>query len=177
MIQVVLYEPEIPPNTGNIARTCAATGTPLHLIEPLGFSISDKHLRRAGLDYWEHLAITTHTNWSAFLDHAGEQQGILSFFSTRGKKCYTELPLPESPHRVHASDQTGQVTQSDSGNGPLFIIFGPETRGLPGEILSAYPGQTYRIPLRPELRSLNLSNAVALVLYDLLRRQGFPGMH
>lgn len=165
MIEVVLFEPEIPPNTGNISRTCAATGTPLHLIEPLGFSISDKHLRRAGLDYWDYLSISTHPDWPSFLDYVAGKQGNLAFFSTRGARRYTEIPLPPPP-----------AGESCSTEIPLFIVFGPETRGLPGEILSDFADRTYRIPLRRELRSLNLSNAVALVLYDLLRRQGFSGL-
>lgn len=166
MIHVVLYEPEIPPNTGNIARTCAATGVILHLIEPLGFSISDKHVRRAGLDYWDSLDLRIHPAWDAFLTctnlhaakagQAGPERAAL--FSTRGTRLYTEINTV-----ADARDE-------------LYLIFGPETRGLPGAILAEFPESVYRVPMRPELRSLNLSNTVALVVYEVLRGRGFPGL-
>ena len=174
MIHVVLYQPEIPPNTGNIARTCAATGIALHLIEPLGFSISDKHVRRAGLDYWNSLDIRIHSSWDAFLrcttplattvnqnrdgSSDGETHLRLALFSTRGVRLYTEIDA--------VADERNE----------LYLVFGPETRGLPTEILSDRPESVYRVPMRPELRSLNLSNTVALVVYEILRARGFPGL-
>lgn len=162
MIHVVLFEPEIPPNTGNVARTCAATGTPLHLVEPLGFSISDKHVRRAGLDYWESLDLTVHSDWPALITRIGSGRFVL--LSTRGTRLYTEIFTNES----------GRAKNSASGNGNLFVVFGPETRGLPKEILDAFPEAIFRVPMRATQRSLNLSNTVAVVLYELLRREGFP---
>lgn len=157
MIHVVLVEPEIPPNTGNIARTCAATGTPLHLVEPLGFSISDKHVRRAGLDYWSDVEIVTHRNVEVFLDGVqenGRQNAQLALMTTKGSRWYTEIPDPTA-----ATD--------------LYLVFGPETRGLSDDILARYPDDRYRIPMKPGQRSLNLGNAAAVVLYDLLRRNNF----
>jgi tRNA (cytidine/uridine-2'-O-)-methyltransferase len=155
MNQIVLYEPEIPPNTGNVARTCAATSTALALIEPLGFSLDDRYLKRAGLDYWQDVQLKTWANWEAFRSNeTSDNETTLALLSTRGNRCYTEIP-PDKP---------------------VTIVFGPETRGLPRSLLASHPDESYRIPMIPGLRSLNLSNTVALVLYDILRRQGFPGM-
>lgn len=153
-IAVVLYQPEIPPNTGNIARTCAATGTALHLIEPLGFSLEDRYLKRAGLDYWNELSLTVHPNWEEFLTHTG---GISppALLTTKGTRSYTQIPVQPQPQ---------------------YLVFGPETRGLPSQILQQWPESTYRIPMRPGLRSLNLSNTVALVVYHQLYQRQFPGM-
>ena len=158
MIHIVLYQPEIPPNTGNIARTCAATATPLHLIEPLGFSISDRQVRRAGLDYWELLNLSVHTDWQAFLSARSKQTTLskLALLSTKGRRLYTDI---------------GEDLADD-----LYLVFGPETRGLPREILDSCPEDIYRIPMCTDFRSLNLANTVALVLYDQLSRQGFPGL-
>lgn len=155
MNQIVLYEPEIPPNTGNVARTCAATNTALALIEPLGFSLGDRYLKRAGLDYWQDVQLTSWTNWDAFQSHRSSlEKATLALLSTRGNRCYTEIPVDK----------------------PVIVVFGPETRGLPRPMLDSHSDESYRIPMMPGLRSLNLSNTVALVLYDILRRQGFPGM-
>lgn len=148
-MHVVLFEPEIPPNTGSIARLCAATLTPLHLIEPLGFKIDDKHLKRAGLDYWEFVDLRVHGSWDAFLSQGGAKQ--LLFFSKRATQSYTRARYQEDD----------------------FLIFGPETRGLPQEFLNTNPERSYCIPMMGAgVRSLNLSNAVSIVLYEALRQLG-----
>ena len=148
-MQVVLYQPEIPPNTGSVARLCAATLTPLHLIEPLGFKIDDKHLKRAGLDYWEFVDLRVHKSWNHFIQVAAPLS--LWFFSKRATKSYTATSYSEED----------------------FLVFGPETRGLPQEMLQAYPERALRIPmLGAGVRSLNLSNAVSIVLYEGLRQLG-----
>jgi tRNA (cytidine/uridine-2'-O-)-methyltransferase len=148
-MQVVLFEPEIPPNTGSVARLCAATLTPLHLIEPLGFKIDDKHLKRAGLDYWEFVDLRVHPSWQHFIDVAAPKQ--LWFFSKRATRSYTGV-------RYEDAD---------------FLVFGPETRGLPQQILDANPERAVRIPmLGTGVRSLNLSNAVSIALYETLRQLG-----
>lgn len=151
-VDVVLFEPEIPPNTGNVIRLCANAGVDLHLIRPLGFELSDARLRRAGLDYHEYATLRVHDDLSAFLTgHAGPVWAL----STRGARCYTEAPLDDD----------------------AALLFGPETRGLPPAVLARVgPEQTLRIPMRPGVRSLNLGNAVAVVVYDVRRRQGFPGL-
>jgi tRNA (cytidine/uridine-2'-O-)-methyltransferase len=148
-MHVVLFQPEIPPNTGSVARLCAATLTPLHLIEPLGFKIDDKHLKRAGLDYWEHVDLRVHKCWEDFLKTCAPQD--LLFFSKRAARSYTSIRYRED-HR---------------------LVFGPETRGLPQEFLDANPGRSLRIPMMgTAVRSLNLSNAVSIVLYEGLRQLG-----
>lgn len=148
-MQVVLFEPEIPPNTGSVARLCAATLTPLHLIEPLGFQIDDKHLKRAGLDYWEFVDLQVHKSWDDFLRTAAPKK--LLFFSKRAATSYTS------------------VRYSDDD----FLVFGPETRGLPLRILDDDPERALRIPMMGTgVRSLNLSNAVSIVLYEALRQLG-----
>lgn len=148
-MQVVLFEPEIPPNTGSVARLCAATLTPLHLIEPLGFKIDDKHLKRAGLDYWEFVDLRVHKSWSHFIETAAPK--TLWFFSKRASKSYTTV-------RYNDTD---------------FLVFGRETRGLPKEILDANSERALRIPMMGlGVRSLNLSNAVSIVLYEGLRQLG-----
>ncbi len=148
-MHVVLFEPEIPPNTGSIARLCAATLTPLHLIEPLGFKIDDKHLKRAGLDYWEFVDLRLHASWEAFLNRARSRH--LLFFSKRATQSYTQARYREDD----------------------FLVFGPETRGLPQEFLMAHPDRSYCIPMMGAgVRSLNLSNAVSIVLYEALRQLG-----
>jgi len=148
---VVLVQPEIPPNTGSIARLCAATGSRLHLVRPLGFSLEDRYLRRAGLDYWPHVDLRVHDDWSAFV--AAERPGECLCFSARASTPYTAAP-------VEAID-------------PLFLVFGGETRGLPDDLRAAHAASMYCIPMfSPHVRSLNLSNAVAIVVYDALRRRG-----
>ena len=148
-VNIVLVEPEIPQNTGNIARTCAATGVKLHLVEPLGFSISDKHLKRAGLDYWNDVEIEKHESLKAFLNKYGEQQ--LFFATTKAKKNYAQIQYPDN----------------------CFILFGKETKGLPEELLSLNYNNCIRIPMKGSIRSLNLSNSVAVILYEVLRQGDF----
>ncbi|HMF52470.1 MAG TPA: tRNA (uridine(34)/cytosine(34)/5-carboxymethylaminomethyluridine(34)-2'-O)-methyltransferase TrmL, partial [Candidatus Saccharimonadales bacterium] len=148
-LHVVLFEPEIPPNTGSVARLCAATLTPLHLIEPLGFKIDDKHLKRAGLDYWEFVDLRVHRSWDDFVTSARPHR--LWFFSKRAVKSYT----------------TAEYSSDD------FLVFGPETRGLPQQLLDTEPDVMLRIPMMGTgVRSLNLSNAVSIVLYEGLRQLG-----
>lgn len=146
--EIVLVEPCIPPNTGNAARTCAATGSRLHLIEPLGFQIDDRHLRRAGLDYWPHVDLTVHKDWTSFA--AGRTTERLHLFSIHGRH-----PLHQV--RFHPGDA---------------LVFGSETSGLPRELLNQHPERTVCLPMRTEwVRSLNLSNTVAIALYEALRQQ------
>ena len=152
MFNVALYQPEIPQKKENIARLCAATGCSLHLVEPLGFFLDDKHLRRAGLDYWPLVPIRRYLDFQALL--AAHPGARCFFFTTKGQKPYHEV-----------------VFQPND-----FLVFGPETRGLPLEILSLNPGQNLRIPMIPGARSLNLANSVAVVLYEALRQTGFPGL-
>jgi len=152
MLNIVLYEPEIPPNTGNIIRLCANTGFHLHLIEPLAFSLDDKRLRRAGLDYHEWQDMTVHSDWQAFLEQ-GQPERVFAI-STRGKTGYATVAY-----------RPGDT-----------LVFGPETRGLPREFLAALPpGQVLRLPMQPGSRSLNLSNAVAVVVYEAWRQLDFHG--
>lgn len=153
-IAVVLYQPEIPPNTGNIARTCAATGIALHLVEPLGFSLEDRYLKRAGLDYWSELSLVVHPSWGHFLDTA-QLSSAPALLTTKATQLYTEIP---------------------STNDFQYLVFGPETRGLPSEVREQWPDSNYRVPMSPGLRSLNLSNTVALVVYHQLYLRDFPGM-
>lgn len=151
-MHIVLVEPEIPANTGNIARTCAVTGARLHLVGKLGFSTEDKYLKRAGLDYWHLLDITYHDSLEQFLERHSTAR--LHLATTRGGRWYTDVP--------YGPDD--------------FLVFGKETQGLPRELLAARPDQCIRIPMLPGVRSLNLSNAVAIVLYEALRQQGFAGL-
>ena len=152
MLHVVLYEPEIPPNTGNIIRLCANTGCQLHLIEPLGFNLEDKQMRRAGLDYSEYATVTVHPDYQGFLD--SEQPQRLFGLTTRGSCHYHEINY-----------QPGD-----------YLMFGPETRGLPAEVRDSLPPERcLRVPMRPESRSLNLSNTAALVVYEAWRQLGFTG--
>ncbi len=152
MLNVVLLEPEIPQNTGNVARTCAATGTRLHLVRPLGFEITDKHLKRAGLDYWSLLDLSYHNSFDELADLAGDAR--FYFLSTKGAKCYTEQSYPDGS----------------------YLVFGKETAGLPAELLERNQSTTFRIPMLSGARSLNLSNAVAVVLYEALRGLNFAGL-
>jgi tRNA (cytidine/uridine-2'-O-)-methyltransferase len=151
-MHIVLYQPEIPQNTGNIARLCAAGQAQLHLIEPLGFFWDDQRLKRAGLDYWELVNIERHLNLPTYLDkYPGK---TIYYATTKGGRSYTEP----------------RFTADDA------IMFGPETRGLPAQILSLNPDHNIRIPMYPEARSLNLANSVAIILYEALRQIQFPGL-
>lgn len=151
-MHIVLYQPEIPQNTGNIARLCAVARVELHLIEPFGFFWDDERLKRAGLDYWDLVNIERHLNFQAYLDKYPGQ--CLYYATTKGKHFY---------HEFHFESNA-------------TIIFGPETRGLPPDILSRNPDHNIRIPMNSETRSLNLANSVAIILYEALRQQGFPGL-
>ena len=155
-LNVVLVEPEIPQNTGNIARTCAATGGKLHLVYPLGFSISEKQVKRAGLDYWDKLEIEEHTSFDEFLEKYKPEENNMFFVTTKGKHVYSE------PDYKNMDE--------------VFLLFGKETKGLPEDILMKYIDKTIRIPMRETLRSLNLSNSVAIVVYDVLRQKGFENL-
>ncbi|HPV02857.1 MAG TPA: tRNA (cytidine(34)-2'-O)-methyltransferase [Clostridiales bacterium] len=150
-VHIVLVEPEIPQNTGNIARTCAATGAGLHLVKPLGFSIDDRHLKRAGLDYWDKVLVSVSDSFEElrlkYPDH------VFYYTSTKAPRAYTEVEYPEN----------------------CFLVFGKETAGLPESLLEANREYCIRIPMRPGIRSLNLSNSVAIVLYEVLRQHGFKG--
>ena len=152
MMHIVLVNPEIPQNTGNIARTCAATGARLHLIEPLGFELSDKYLKRAGLDYWHMMRYEVHPSWQAFLDAWPDAR--LHFATTKAPRDYC----------------AAEYGPDD------FLVFGRETKGLDEALLAANYERCVRIPMREEARSLNLANSVAIVLYEALRQQGFPGL-
>jgi tRNA (cytidine/uridine-2'-O-)-methyltransferase len=152
-MNIVLLEPEIPPNTGNVARLCAATDAVLHLIEPFGFELDDRQLKRAGMDYWRHLVWHRWPNWPAFRA-AVPPEARLWFIESGGRKTYAEV-------RYLPGD---------------YLVFGRETKGLPARLLEECGGQWLRIPMfNPSARSLNLSNCVALVLYEALRQQGFTG--
>ena len=154
MLNVCLFEPEIPQNTGNIARTCAATGASLHLVHPLGFSISEKAVRHAGLDYWKDVKIIEYQNVDDFLNQHKEDKNLF-FFSTKAQKCYSDI------------DYT-------SLEGEIYLIFGKESRGIEEDILFKHKDNSVRIPMIGETRSLNLSNSVAIAVYEVLRQQGFP---
>lgn len=151
-LNIVLVNPEIPQNTGNIARTCAATGAVLHLIEPLGFSLSDKYLKRAGLDYWRLMTYHVWPDMEAFL--AANPHARMHFASTKAPRGY---------HEAHYQDGD-------------FLVFGCETRGLPENLLERVYDRCVRIPMRSEARSLNLSNSAAIVLYEALRQLSFPDL-
>ena len=153
-INIILHEPQIPQNTGNIARTCAATGAALHIIEPMGFTIDDAKLKRAGLDYWHALDITYYRNLDDFYDRNPEARQNCWYFSTKARHRYTDIVYP---------------TVS-------YIMFGKETAGLPEELLLAHPDNCVRIPMRDGLRSLNLSNSVAIAVYEILRQQDFADL-
>lgn len=155
-LNVVLVEPEIPQNTGNIARTCAATGGKLHLVHPLGFSISEKSVKRAGLDYWDKLDIEEHSSFKKFLEKYKPEENNMFFVTTKGKHVYSEP----------------NYSKMDE----VFILFGKETKGLPEDILQKHIGKTIRIPMRKTLRSLNLSNSVSIVVYEILRQKNFEDL-
>lgn len=153
MNHIVLFEPQIPANTGNIARTCAATNTTLHLIEPLGFSTDDKQLKRAGLDYWDKLSILTHANLAAFMEYLGNRK--LYLITKFADRIYSEADYR---------------TDED-----IFFLFGKETTGLPEEFMREHQEECLRIPMNDEhVRSLNLSNTACMIVYEALRQQGFP---
>lgn len=151
-IHVVLFEPEIPQNTGNIARTCAATGSSLHLIKPLGFSLDDKYMKRAGLDYWDLLDIHIYENLGDF--YAKNEGAEVYYFSKKARHVYTEVAFPEE----------------------VYLMFGKETKGIPEDELKRHFDHTIRLPMREGLRSLNLSNAVAIGVYEALRQHDFEGL-
>ncbi len=152
MLNIVLYEPEMPANTGNIGRTCVATGARLHLIEPLGFQINDKMLKRAGLDYWPKLDVTVYEDFEDF--KMKNPDAVLYMATTKSKQKYTDVTYPVD----------------------AYIMFGPESRGIPEEILLDNKDTCVRIPMMPGERSLNLSNSVAIMVYEALRQQDFPGL-
>lgn len=152
-LNIVMVEPEIPQNTGNIARTCAAIGAKLHLVKPLGFEISDKYLKRAGLDYWDKLTIEMHENLQEFLTKYPPEKNAMYFATTKGKQCYSDMDYAKSEE--------------------VFLLFGKETKGLPEDLLQKYIENTIRIPMKEHLRSLNLSNSVAIVAYEVFRQVGF----
>ena len=151
-INIVLHEPEIPQNTGNIAHTCAATGAALHLIRPLGFAIDDRKLKRAGLDYWHQLDITYYDGLDDF--YAKNPEAEVYYFSTKAPHLYTEIEYPN----------------------PVYIMFGKETKGLPEDLLYNNPDRCVRLPMREGLRSLNLSNSVAIAVYEILRQGNFEDL-
>lgn len=151
-MHIILHQPEIPANTGNIGRTCVATGTSLHLIEPLGFHLNEKEIKRAGMDYWEHLDVTRYVNFEEFKEkHPGAK---IWMATTKAKHSYTDVSFGPDD----------------------FIMFGKESAGIPEEILVEYEPTCIRIPMLPQIRSLNLSNSVAIVLYEALRQNNFESM-
>ena len=152
MLNIVLHQPEIPANTGNIGRTCCATGTRLHLIEPLGFSLSEKALKRAGMDYWDKLDVTVYEDYEDFLNK--NPNAVIYYATTKAPTCYSDAKFEED----------------------CYIMFGKESAGIPESILVNNQETCIRIPMNPEIRSLNLSNSVAIVLYEALRQNKFSGM-
>jgi tRNA (cytidine/uridine-2'-O-)-methyltransferase len=150
-INIVLYSPEIPQNTGNISRTCAVTGARLHIIRPIGFEISDKTLKRAGLDYWDKLDVTYYDDYQDFLTKNPGAE--LFFFTQKGKGCYTDIDYPDG----------------------AYLVFGRESVGLPEDLILENRDRTVRIPMLETLRCLNLSNSVAIAVYEVLRQNGFVG--
>ncbi len=152
MVDIILLEPEIPMNTGNIARTCACTGARLHLIKPLGFDISDRAVKRAGLDYWQYVDISVYENIEEFFTKNGDENLYLA--TTKAPRSYAE------------ADMSGDVK----------LLFGKETAGLPENLRERYRDRCIRIPMISDVRSLNLANSVAILCYDALRQQGFPGL-
>lgn len=149
-LNIVMVEPEIAGNTGNVARTCAATGARLHIVRPMGFSIDDKKLKRAGLDYWHYLDITYYDNLEDFFNK--NPNGNYFYFTTKGRKAHSDAVYPDNS----------------------FLLFGKETKGLPEELLIKNPERCVRIPMMNEIRSLNLSNSVAIAVYEALRQWDYP---
>ena len=156
-INIVMVEPEIPQNTGNIARTCAITGAKLHLVHPLGFQIDEKTLKRAGLDYWDKLDIEEHDSLERFLEKYKPEENNMFFATTKGKTQYTDVDYSKMDE--------------------VFVLYGKETKGLPEWLLEKYlDKKTIRIPMLPTLRSLNLSNSVAIITYEILRQHKFEDL-
>ena len=156
-INIVMVEPEIPQNTGNIARTCAITGAKLHLVHPLGFQIDEKTLKRAGLDYWDKLDIEEHDSLNEFLEKYKPEENNMFFATTKGKTQYTDIDYSKMDE--------------------VFVLYGKETKGLPEWLLEKYlDKKTIRIPMLPTLRSLNLSNSVAIITYEILRQHNFENL-
>ena len=154
---IVLFEPLMPANTGNIARTCAGTNTELHLIKPLGFSTDDKYMKRAGLDYWDKLDIEKHSSLEEFLNKYKPEENNMFFATTKGKTQYTDIDYSKMDE--------------------VFVVYGKETKGLPEWLLEKYlDKKTIRIPMLPTLRSLNLSNSVAIITYEILRQHNFEDL-
>lgn len=149
-LNIVLVEPQIPQNTGNISRTCAVTGARLHLVKPFGFEISDKHLKRAGLDYWNELDITYYNDMNDFFKR--NENGSFFYFTTKGRTVHSGAEYPDN----------------------CYLVFGREDKGLPEALLYEHPDKCVRIPMRPKLRSLNLSNSVAIAVYEVLRQWDYP---
>ena len=152
MINIFLYSPEIPQNTGNISRTCAVTGAKLHIIKPIGFEISDRTLKRAGLDYWDKLDVTYYENYEDFL--AKNEGAVMYFFTAHAERSFAEIEYPDG----------------------VFLVFGRESVGLPKELVEANKERALRIPMRSTLRCLNLSNSVAIAVYEVLRQKGYSGL-
>ena len=152
MINIVLYSPEIPQNTGNISRTCAVTGARLHIIKPIGFEISDRTLKRAGLDYWDKLDVTYYENYEDFIRQNGNRN--LYFFSSHAEHSFAEVEYPDD----------------------VYLIFGRESVGLPKELVEENIDHALRIPMRKTLRCLNLSNSVAIAVYEVLRQKNYGGL-
>ena len=150
-LNIVMVEPEIPQNTGNVARTCAATGARLHLVGPMGFKIDDKKLKRAGLDYWQYLDITYYNSLDEFFN---KNSGSFFYFTTKGRQTHSEVSYPDN----------------------CYLLFGKETRGLPEELLIKNPERCVRIPMLGEIRSLNLPNSVAIAVYEALRQWNYPAL-
>lgn len=148
-INIVMVEPEIPQNTGNVARTCAATGARLHLVGPMGFKIDDKKLKRAGLDYWHYLDITYYKDINEFFE---KNKGEFFYFTTKARQAHSDVKYPDK----------------------CYLLFGKETKGLPEELLLKNPDKCVRIPMLGEIRSLNLSNSVAIAVYETLRQWNYP---
>ncbi len=178
-LNIVLYEPEIPANTGNIGRTCVATGTRLHLIEPLGFRLNDKTLQRAGMDYWKQLDVARYDDWADFVEinfsqgaEADEQSGAKDGSDGSDVNAAGQ----GSPKLYFASTKAKHRYSDVKFNPGDFIVFGKESAGIPEEILIEHPEECIRIPMNEEIRSLNLSNSVAIVLYEALRQNDFENM-
>jgi tRNA (cytidine/uridine-2'-O-)-methyltransferase len=150
-LNIVMVEPEIPQNTGNVARTCAATGARLHLVGPMGFKIDDKKLKRAGLDYWQYLDITYYDSLAEFFK---KNDGEFYYFTTKGRHVHSDVDYPDN----------------------CYLLFGKETKGLPEELLIKNPDTCVRIPMEGEIRSLNLSNSVAIATYEILRQWNYPSL-
>ena len=154
-INIVMVEPEIPQNTGNVARTCACTGASLHLVKPLGFEIDDKKMKRAGLDYWNSLDITYYDNLAQFLEMHKDDMDKMYFFTTKGQKRHSDVDYPDN----------------------AYLVFGKETKGLPEELLHDNYQNAVRIPMRDKLRSLNLSNSICVAVYEVLRQWDYDGLN